>query len=304
MSSIDSRVLCALAAGPQDLETLANRLGADRESLDAAVSTLSQEGWVAVEADRVALDGPIDYGVEELEALTPEPYTTFLRTVVGSTNRWVAELVERGHERVLAVAERQRGGRGRRGRTWRSPPGGIWASLGDGRPRPAETGWVEGLALAVATAEAVRTFGLEATLKWPNDVVIGERKLAGILVEATTGERRDRTICGVGINANVDPDDLPPGAIALRERLGSVARAPVLGHVVHMFESYRQAPEATLESWRAQCATLGRSVRVELADGRLDGTAVGLTEAGALVVESASGVVTVRPERCRQLRHR
>lgn len=305
MESSASQVLCVLAGGPAGIGTLTTQSGRDRCSVEATVASLSQRDLVVrLDDGRIVLNENLGYDVASLQRLTPPPYTVFKEAVVDSTNDWARELLSDEGERVLAVAERQRGGRGRRGRVWRSPPGGIWASLGDARRLPPRTAWVEGLALSVAATDAIDALGIEATLKWPNDVIVRNNKVAGVLVQTTTAERRTRTIAGIGINANVPTTALPPEAISLQAVAGPVARAPVLAHIVRRFETYRKSPDTTIAAWRERCETLDREVRAELVDAAIEGTASDLTATGELVIETEAGSVTVRPERCRTLHYR
>lgn len=297
-------VLCAVASGPAGIDAIAERLRSARRPIVRAIDRLVETGLATIDGERVTLADGVTYTADTIDRLTPSPYTVHVRDVVASTNAWAVELLEGDEERVVAVAERQRAGKGRRDRAWRSPRGGIWASLGDGRPLPAATGWVEGLALALATTEAALALGVDAGLKWPNDVVVDDDKLAGILVESTTAERRIRTITGVGLNANVDVTALPPRATSLRALTGPVTRAPVLGYIVHRFEARRGDPDATVRAWRRRCDTIGRAVVVEGDESTIRGTAVGLTADGALRVETDGDTVEIRPERCRRLRHR
>lgn len=303
MGARPTAVLGVLAAGPKPVTAVARSLDIERTALESSLEDLAARGLVEYIDDEVHLAEGVAYDRETLKRVTPSSYAVHVEDCVVSTNGWAADLLQTADDRVLAVAERQRGGRGRRGRSWRSPPGGIWASLADGRARPVETGWVEGLALALATTDAIRLLGLDASLKWPNDVTLDGGKLAGILVEIVGGQRRERTIAGVGLNANVDVNELPDRATSLQAHVGPVRRAPLLGHLVHRFEGHRSDPDATLAAWRTRCQTIGRHVSLERPDGVITGDAVGLTDTGALVVDTGDDTLVVRPERCRRLRY-
>lgn len=225
---------------------------------------------------------------------------------VASTNDEAKRLGALGWpEGTLVVAEYQSAGRGRLGRRWSSPPGGLWFSL---IVKPclalSDLGPLT-IVAAVALQRAVRDqTGLETKIKWPNDLVVDGRKLAGILAEAS-GElgRADLVVIGLGLNVNQEAADFPPEirprAVSLRMLAGgTVARVPIvrafLGHFETLFfqgkqDRYRQAlAEASVNS-----ATLGRRVSVATGAGTVEGRALRLDPDGALVIETETGLVRV-----------
>jgi BirA family biotin operon repressor/biotin-[acetyl-CoA-carboxylase] ligase len=217
---------------------------------------------------------------------------------VGSTNDVAGVLAEHGAgEGVVVVAERQTAGRGRYGRVWASPAGaGLYLSvvLRPVRPAPLLT-----LAAGVAVAEGLlASTGLQASLKWPNDVHLGERKVAGILAESTASH----TILGVGINLRQAgyPPDVAARATSVEVELGrSVDRGLVLGACLCALTArYRDlqagCAAAIVTAWRARAAaTMGRRVEWESDGQRRQGTAEGIAEDGALLVRAESGLVRV-----------
>jgi len=209
--------------------------------------------------------------------------------VVASTGSTNADLLARGGpEGQVLVAEEQTAGRGRAGRTWVSLPGASLTFSMLLRPvsvPPAARGWLP-LLTGVAVAAAVRSAtDVAATLKWPNDVLVGDRKLAGILAEQSPAG--DAVVVGVGLNVATPPDALPrsptglpatsllvEGAQVARERLLS----EILGTMERWYLAFRADPDPArsglLAAYRAACGTLGAAVRVELPAGRvLTGTA-------------------------------
>ncbi len=232
-----------------------------------------------------------------------------------STNRLARQLAHDGEpEGSIVLAEVQHGGRGRLGRHWSSPQGGIWLSL-ILRPQiaPYEAQLLT-LAAAVAAVEATRVVaGIEPGIKWPNDLLIGERKVAGILTEVSAEmERVNFLILGVGVNANFSADSFPgelkSTAATLLEQSGHpVDRAAwVRTFLVNMeklyFDSLSLGFVRVLELWRSYSVTLGRVVSVRLTDRTVEGVALDIDDKGALVVKTATGVetflagdVTLRP---------
>jgi len=223
-------------------------------------------------------------------------------TTIGSTNDVAATLASRdGSEGAVVVADAQTAGRGRRGREWFSPPGsGLYVSvvLTPGRARnavAARATRLVTLAAGVALSEAVATgTGLVADLKWPNDLYIGRRKLAGILAEGAGGEgNHDAIVLGFGINVSTAayPPALGDRATSLESELGRpIDRAMLLAEsLVALSRRYDDLVagrfDAILDAWRAR-APGGSGARVAwtTASGSLSGTTAGLDDEGALLV--------------------
>ncbi|MEU8248268.1 biotin--[acetyl-CoA-carboxylase] ligase [Nonomuraea sp. NPDC048916] len=237
----------------------------------------------------------------------------------GSTNADLAQAARQGTaEGAVLVAETQFAGRGRLGRVWSAPPrSGLMVSVLL-RPAPpvGTLGWLP-LLFGVAAASAVRRLAeVDVRLKWPNDLLIGERKLAGVLAERAG----DAVVIGMGLNVSIRSDELPvQTATSLAIESGSadaapfVDRDPLLRAVLREVEThYRDWSEAAGDAdacglraaYQASSATIGREIRVELPGERiLTGTATGIDHAGHLQVTaggdrhalSAGDVVHVRP---------
>lgn len=213
---------------------------------------------------------------------------------VASTNSELLAAGDTAPDRTLLAAEYQRAGRGRFDRVWSSPRGaGITASFGF-RPRAplATYGWVPLLA-GLAVAEAVgEVIGADAMLKWPNDVLLGDLKLAGILAQSAAGA----VVVGIGCNVSTTADELPPGVPATSLALAGAdvdRTALLVGIATRLDARVAQwddcdgdaAACGLAAAYRERCATLGRGVRVTLADGSaLEGEAHEVDDAGHLVV--------------------
>jgi BirA family transcriptional regulator, biotin operon repressor / biotin---[acetyl-CoA-carboxylase] ligase len=256
-------------------------------------------------------------------------------TETGSTNADVLAMAREGaREGVVLAAEAQTAGRGRLGRRWTSPPGaGLTFSV---LLRPygvpaALLGWLPLLAGAAVAAAVPAVAAVEPSLKWPNDVLAGEAKLAGILAERSGSA----VVVGIGVNVTQDRAELPPGATSLLLETAATGRAVaeaggrggaltgaatgqaaappgVLGLRARLLRAVLGALSSRYLAWRDQlspgdaqacglrqeysglCATLGREVTVTLPGGRaIDGTAQGVDWAGRLEVSTAHGVVPV-----------
>lgn len=237
-----------------------------------------------------------------------------------STNAVVAARLRSGErEGLVVVADHQTAGRGRLDRTWETPAGAALTFsvlLLPDRAPVARWPWLP-LLTGVAVAEAVRrTAGVEAVLKWPNDVLVGERKLAGILVERVESPHGAGAVVGVGLNVSQTPQELPVPTATSLERAGDgtpVDRVALLAAVLEALAARYDAWRATAgddptgalhAAYAGLCSTVGRAVRVRLPSGEdLDGEAVAVDADGRLLVRGAHGttalgagdVVHVRP---------
>jgi BirA family biotin operon repressor/biotin-[acetyl-CoA-carboxylase] ligase len=216
-----------------------------------------------------------------------------------STNRYVLDAARRGEpEGVVAVAEHQTAGRGRRGRTWDSAPGASLLVSVLVRPRlTAARVQLVTMAAALAMRDAIQhVAGFAALLKWPNDLVAGDRKLAGVLGEADidAGGSVRAVVPGVGVNVDQDqfPVELAATATSCRLECGHhVDREALLdAFLVRFADAYTDLDRVTTE-YRKHLATLGRRVRIERADSEVVGTAVDVSAAGELLVEVDAGPV-------------
>jgi BirA family biotin operon repressor/biotin-[acetyl-CoA-carboxylase] ligase len=218
----------------------------------------------------------------------------------GSTNALAGERARGGAgEGLVVVAEHQTQGRGRLGRDWETPArSGLTFSLLLRPTAPSRSWpWLPLLA-GYAVAEALRASGFESAVKWPNDVLLGGRKVAGILVERIETETGPAAVVGVGINVGMTAEELPvpeatsllvasdPGQVPDRTEL-------LLAVLASLWESYTAWQEGgdlagsrLAASYVAACATVGSRVRVQLPSGdELVGEATGVDASGRLLVE-------------------
>jgi BirA family transcriptional regulator, biotin operon repressor / biotin---[acetyl-CoA-carboxylase] ligase len=220
---------------------------------------------------------------------------------VGSSNDVAKACAGAGaHEGLLVVADEQTAGRGRMQRDWWAPSGAaLLTSVLFRPPLLAEQAQQLAMLCALAAADAVtECTGLSVALKWPNDLLLRERKLAGVLAEtAFKGDCLDFVVVGVGINVNMDFVDAPEfitPATSLRLALGHpVARLGLLlVYLDGVAQRYAQlkAGHSPYKEWSARLVTLGRMVRARRMDGVLEGVAEGVAPDGALLLRTADGV--------------
>ncbi|WP_436344653.1 biotin--[acetyl-CoA-carboxylase] ligase [Natronorubrum sp. FCH18a] len=303
-------ILEALAEGPVSGPQLAESLDVSRAAVWKHIDALRDAGF-EIESGPTGyeLAAVTAYNAPAVEYELEAPFSIEYHDSIGSTNDRARELASEGAADVAVLADEQTGGRGRLEREWSAPSGGVWLSLVT-RPdiAPAQAPLYT-LAASVATARAAREAGVDARIKWPNDVVVpvGEdgdyRKLAGILTEMEGQmDRVDWIAVGIGVNANIDADALPEGATSVRDEAGDVDRRRFVQRVLEEFDRYRTDLEAVVPAWRDLALTLGQRVRVDRATGELVGEAVAVTDAGALVVETEDGRETVSAGDCEHLR--
>ena len=228
--------------------------------------------------------------------------------VVESTGSTNADLLARAQtgepEGAVLAAEEQRAGRGRMGRTWTSPPRAALTFSVLLKPAVplARRGWLPLLAgVAVATA-VTQVTGVRTGLKWPNDLLTAEAKLAGILAEAAG----DAVVVGIGLNVSTEPEEFPatrPGALPATSLRAAGATAldraslllAILGELEHWYRAWQRAGgDPDRSGLRAEytrlSATIGRTVRAELPGGQaLSGPVAGVDSDGRLLVRVSSG---------------
>ncbi|RJP22834.1 MAG: biotin--[acetyl-CoA-carboxylase] ligase [Candidatus Abyssobacteria bacterium SURF_5] len=205
-------------------------------------------------------------------------------------------------EGTVVVAESQTGGRGRLGRAWSSPRGaGIWTSIILRPPIPPRDAPKLTLLAAVAVAAVLQeTYHIDARIKWPNDVIVNNRKICGALTELVAEQDQVKyAIVSFGLNVNQIPSTFPPDvadlATSMRMETGKrLERAEVFTHVMseldRLYLTFRQDNGIDIMNrWRARSCTLGKQVTVRLRDELVEGIARDLAEDGSLVVEVAGG---------------
>ncbi len=225
---------------------------------------------------------------------------------VDSTNTVAKKLFSQNEPEGLIVAARsQTAGRGRKDRTWLSPMGGLYFSIVL-KPRIGnEKTPLMGLLCACATRRALHAFGIDAKVKWPNDIVVEDKKIAGILSEAVSvDDELVGMVIGIGVNQNCPVSEMPSGLewppTSIIDEIGKeTSIESLLCDIVNEIDSLLKIVEtnssfsAVLEEWRKTSSTLGMPVRVH-EDGKFtDGVAIDIGEDGSLLVETHEGLVKV-----------
>ncbi|NMB77381.1 MAG: biotin--[acetyl-CoA-carboxylase] ligase [Myxococcales bacterium] len=230
-------------------------------------------------------------------ALPERPHLRVLESV-GSTNAEALAWAAAGAPHLAAiVADTQTAGRGRLERRWHSPPGrNLYLSLIlRGTPEALRrTPWVGAVAVRACVARALSR---PVLIKWPNDILVDERKVCGILAEALLAPA-PAAVLGIGLNVNMEAHEFPPG---LRQPASSLklisgrafARGPLLAEVLDEVaaaaERAARSPQYLMDEARRNCHTLGRRVEIAMAGRTLTGTATDLDDDGALILRDDAG---------------
>ena len=215
-----------------------------------------------------------------------------VRSTVGSTNKEMAGRARRGaaHGDVL-VAEEQTAGRGRHGRVWTAPArsSAMLSVLVRPTQPAARWGWIP-LLTGLAVVEAVAIYGVRARLKWPNDVMVGNRKLCGVLCEVVPTPMGGAVVAGWGVNVDQDERELPAeAATSVLLAGGAVDRSGLVVQMLAAWERWyrrwERADVAVSMAYDEYSGTLGRKVRAQLPDGgQLEGVAEAISVSGGLVI--------------------
>jgi BirA family biotin operon repressor/biotin-[acetyl-CoA-carboxylase] ligase len=223
-------------------------------------------------------------------------------TEINSTNDYIKEILENAPEGTVVVADTQSSGRGSKGRSWYSPEGGLWMSV----LLKHHENCLISLIAGIAICEAFATYDIDSKIKWPNDVLLNGKKIAGILPEVV----EDNVVLGVGINLNVRqfPDDLQEKASSIFIETKKHLDPQSFYHCLCKFlDAYycilkKEEVDTLLSKWRQYTLMRGRDVSIELPGRLVVGKVLDIDRQGALIVMRADyGIEHVIGGDCRLL---
>lgn len=224
------------------------------------------------------------------------------RERVTSTMDAARDLDENG---AVVVAGEQTGGRGRRDRSWASPPGGLYVSALLVPDAPVDRFGLVPLWTGLAVRDALAEVGVEAELSWPNDVLVEGDKVGGVLVETELGEA-PRVVAGIGVNVTNDPPDRVRRPATRVADHADVTVDELLDALLpawsRRYAAFEAGPGACLDELHDVCATVDRTVTVATGEGELTGRALRVADDGALVVATDGGDRTIRAGDVREVR--
>lgn len=290
-------------------EELARKCGISRTMVWKHIKSLEREGFVL---EAVPSRGYRITSVPDI--LLPDDVRQGLKTkIIGreihffpeaaSTNTLAMEMAFKGApEGMVVVAETQTAGRGRLGRKWTSPKGNLYFSVILRPSIPMHKAPLITLMGAVAAASAIRkTCGLDAGIKWPNDILISGKKVSGLLTEMSAEQDRIRhLVLGIGVDVNMPLDELPPDFRMLTTTLSEEAGTKVdrtlllrelLADLDQGYQVFLRDPSAVLREWESLNVTVGNHVAISGAGETLEGLAQGVDYEGRLIVKLDDGTV-------------
>lgn len=289
-------------------QELCDTFGVSRTAVWKAINRLKEEGY---EIDSVPkkgyriLNSPECFSADEIKSRLVTEWAgreVFFYREIGSTNIEINQLAEKGMPHgTLAVAERQTGGKGRRGRSWVSPGGvNVYMSIllrPDFAPNQAS---MLTLVMALAVSEAIdEACGVKTQIKWPNDILLNQKKIVGILTEMTAEpDYISHVVTGVGINTNQEdmPEEIREHATSILIETGKrTDRAALVERVMYYFEkeytcfAEDKSLKSRCEAYNERLVNRNQIVRVLEPGHEYEGTAKGINEIGELMIVKEDG---------------
>jgi BirA family biotin operon repressor/biotin-[acetyl-CoA-carboxylase] ligase len=300
------RLLRLSPSQPWHIDTLADKLALPQETIHKEIKALQAGGFPIVEEPFYGyrlLHSPDILIAENIESYLPEkmpfPWRCLVYRETASTNDLATQLIEQGEKEGLALfAESQTQGRGRLQRIWESRSGvGLWFSL---LLRPYwSVAWTNRLTVIAAAAviKGIEKFIPEKLqIKWPNDILLREKKLGGILTETKiNGNQIYSAVIGIGLNINHASEDfseiIKPIATSLAQTTGGLfVRAEIAATILTQFSRlYVSNFEESQTLWQERCLTLKRDIVVQTPTGKIEGRAETIAEDGCLMIRDGNG---------------
>ncbi|MEM0027066.1 MAG: biotin--[acetyl-CoA-carboxylase] ligase [Ignisphaera sp.] len=285
--------------------SIAKYLGVSRATINRAIKRLISKGFI------VEIHPKLGYRLADLDNIShAHRYVEFIDTSLryyihyldscDSTQDVAHALASSGApEGTVVIAEELKRGRGRMGRQWIASRGGLWLSI-ILKPKHLRNMHLLSLASSVAVAKAIKSLlDIEARVKWPNDVLVSEKKVAGILIEGVLEADQIRHIVlGIGVNVNNDlPHHLLDTATTLKKVMGSdIPRIPLLINIIKntdiVYTRLRQEEKEILNEWRKLSSTIGRKVKVISFNQEIEGVAEDIEDDGALRIRTKENTIT------------
>lgn len=277
------------------LHELSWEIGVEPGYLENIIRDLGRNYLIRLEGNKVVwniADNP--------SYLKPWGWRVIHKTVLGSTQEYA-----RGCGLwALVVAEYLLMGKGRHGKRWVGNLGGLWITYR--LPTTPLTASYAPIAIPLIIIDLLnRSYGVKALIKWPNDIVYGEEKLAGILIEAEAIGSKIVLNIGIGLNVNNEPP--LPGTTSLKKLIGRlIPRNGILSSItsgITKLEELVEKPESIKKKYLSGLATLNKRIKAKTIDGEIEGVAVDVNEYGDLIVEVDSGKKILEASKTFELRH-
>jgi BirA family transcriptional regulator, biotin operon repressor / biotin---[acetyl-CoA-carboxylase] ligase len=293
-------------------QALAKKAGISRSAVWKQIKMLRRHGYTIESRHGLGyrLAGRTDLPVPW--ELTRILHTSFVgkqlvfREIADSTQSLAISLAGKpGSHGAVVIAEQQKSGRGRQKRKWLSPKGGVWLSVVLKPAIPTARITLLPFVAALAACDAIKATGLDARLKWPNDVMISGKKVAGILLDISAeADQVNYAVIGIGINANVDSAAVSARldgikVTSISDELGhSTSRLDLTKSLLENLERYylemeQRGPDSIIQKWKKNSDMLGRKIAVTQNDKTIQGVAADVNGDGSLLLRTDHGDVDV-----------
>jgi BirA family biotin operon repressor/biotin-[acetyl-CoA-carboxylase] ligase len=293
-------------------QALAKKAGISRSAVWKQIKTLRRHGY-SIESRHglgYRLAGRTDLPVPwELARVLNTSFVgkqlVFRETADSTQNLAISLAGKPGSHGAVVIAEQQKSGRGRQKRKWLSPKGGVWLSVVLKPAIPTARITLLPFVAALAACDAIKATGLDARLKWPNDVMISGKKVAGILLDISAeADQVNYAVIGIGINANVDSAAVSARfdgikVTSISDELGhSISRLDLTKSLLENLEQYylemeQRGPDAIIQKWKKNSDMLGRKIAVTQNDMTIHGVAADVNGDGSLLLRTDHGSVNV-----------
>jgi len=207
---------------------------------------------------------------------------------VESTNEYAKKITSKSENFTIILAKKQRSGRGRLNRKWESPEGGLWVSV---ILKPEFFSSLLSLDMGLAVLETLKNFGIDSKLKWPNDLLVSEKKICGILLEKIS----ENVIIGIGLNVNIskmNTENWTSMSVETKKRFNLEEVLDVLINNMRYYYSLYEKREFSkiIEEWKQNSCTLGKNIIVETIPETLSGKAIDIDENGFLILDNGKKI--------------
>ena len=301
--------LLRLQKGHISAKNLANETGMSISAISKRINLLRKYGYDIESSHRRGYrlasetNLPVPWELAKvLDTLFVGKDKIIYRLTTHSTQNLAILLAEKNSDSdgTVIIAEHQKSGRGRKNRKWLSPKGGIWLSVVLRPSMPASNITLLPFAAALAVCDAIKkTTQLDAKLRWPNDVTISGKKVAGILIDSSVeAERINYAVIGIGVNANVDSSMI---SLHLKKSIKVTSLSNELGHetsilgltkeILERLEYYyveleHRVPHTIIEKWKKNSDILGQKVALMQSNRTIQGIAADVKDDGSLLVQA------------------
>ena len=219
---------------------------------------------------------------------------------VESTNKTAINLLQKNiTDGTVIISKTQTQGRGRYHRTWYSPPGGLYLTFLFSTTILKSQIPLFPLLAAVSVNTLLRDYNIHSDIKWPNDILVNTKKIAGILLQSIHKHSKQYIICGIGINVNIKIDTFPsnllnPATSMLHETRKNNDIIQLIVELIHSFENNYEillniGPKAILADWKTNSDTIGKTIQITNEKEIITGIAEDITEDGFLIIRKKNG---------------